>query len=183
MPNNPVPNNEEDQPDFEQLDGLFDESLPEAGGPADSQDDPLGSLGSLDLDPLSEGGPGFPEDAADQDGEPDAEPSGKKSKKGKKKKKVKAKKKKAPKKEKVPKEKGEGVGLLQSLGETSPYTVMLGLSFLAIVIAILCLLKELRDYDLDIGAEGYKQQACLDPGFRLDADDLGATHREAAHIA
>jgi len=89
-----VPNNEANQPDFEQLDDLFDESQPEAEG---SANDPLGSLGSLDsdplsndagLDPLGESDFGFPEDAGEQDeGQPDKK-SKKKKKKAKKKKKT-----------------------------------------------------------------------------------------------
>ncbi len=151
-----MPNNEDDQPDFEQLDDLFDESLPEA--------DPLG--GDSDLDPLSESGFGSLEDAGEQDEDLPDKKSKKKKKKGKKK--VKAKKEKAPKKPKEEKDRAESAGLLQTLRGASPYTVMLGLTFLAIVIAILCQLKELMEYDMDIGAETYKQQARLDPGSQFD---------------
>ncbi|HYW78382.1 MAG TPA: hypothetical protein VE890_02360 [Thermoguttaceae bacterium] len=174
-----MPNNEDNQPDFEQLDDLFDESPPEAEGPTEPADDPLGSLDSLDSDPfggdsglgdIDEGAMGFSEDTAEQEEDPKGKKS-KKRKKKEKKKKVKAKKETAPKKEKVPKQKkepGERAGLLETLQSASPYTVMLGLTLLAILIAILCHLKELMDYDLDINAEGYKQQARLDPGSSFE---------------
>ncbi len=69
--------------------------------------------------------------------ESEAETDGKSKKKEKKE--VKAKKEKAPKKVKP---KAESGNLLQSLRAMSPYTVMLGLALLAILIAILCQFKE-----------------------------------------
>ncbi len=41
-------------------------------------------------------------------------------------------------------------GLLQRLTETSPYVVLLGISFLAILIGIFCWFMELKSYDFQI---------------------------------
>jgi len=49
--------------------------------------------------------------------------------------------------EKEKKKKKKGPGFLERLRSTSPYVVMLGISLLAIIIGILCLLMELGRYD------------------------------------
>ena len=186
-----MPNTEGENPDFDQLDDLFGEDQPAAEAPAESTapvDEELSSQGDSnldplagdpDLDPLGESGPdalgdpdfGLPGDPSEEESaeeesseeEADGKSKKKKKKREKKKKKVRAKKEKAPKEKKDPEESG---GLLLALRNASPYTVMLGLAFLAILIAVLCLLKEIIDYGGDIGAESYKQQA------RLGGDQL-----------
>lgn len=46
--------------------------------------------------------------------------------------------------------------LLEKLRETSPYTVMLGLALLAVVIAVVILAMEWSSYNWDTGAKEYK---------------------------
>ncbi len=48
----------------------------------------------------------------------------------------------------------EREGFLTRLGQTSPYTVMLAMALVAVLIAITCLFLELKLYDFDIKAEG-----------------------------
>ncbi len=47
--------------------------------------------------------------------------------------------------------------IFEVLANAEPYTVMLGVALLAILIAIFCLWMELHDYGYDIGAKGAKQ--------------------------
>lgn len=71
-------------------------------------------------------------------------------------------KKKAPKRKKEKKEPaGDGQGVFQRLGKTSPYTVMLGLSVIALVIAVVCLVMELAQFNYDVKAQEAKQRAAL----------------------
>ena len=51
------------------------------------------------------------------------------------------------------KEEDERESFLTRLGRTSPYTVMLAMALVAILIAITCLFLELKLYDFDIKAE------------------------------
>ena len=51
------------------------------------------------------------------------------------------------------KEEDERESFLTRLGRTSPYTVMLAMALVAILIAITCLFLELKQYDFDIKAE------------------------------
>lgn len=60
-------------------------------------------------------------------------------------------------------EKEEKPSFLEKLADASPYTVMLGISLAAVVIAVVCLLLELREYDFDIKAEGAKQRVMWTP--------------------
>ena len=118
----------------------------------------------FDEDPLEADAPAIDDESSPK------ETDGKSKKK---KRKVKAKKEKAPKKVKP---KAASGNLLQTLRGASPYTVMLGLALLAILIAIFCLFEELYfEYDLDIKAESYKQQARLDPGVQLGPATTAAT--------
>lgn len=99
------------------------------------QDGDLMDAGIDDLSDLNEDGEEErseeEEEAEDDDGD------GKKRKK---------KKKKEKKKKKAVADEEKGPGFLEKLTSTSPYVVMLGVSLLAIVIGILCLLMELKRY-------------------------------------
>jgi len=53
--------------------------------------------------------------------------------------------------------------LLEKIRETSPFTVMLGLALLAIVIAVACLAMELSSYNWDLSAKEYKESALAAP--------------------
>ena len=76
---------------------------------------------------------------------------------------------------KKPKDEGrKKEGLLQKLLNASPYTVMLGISLAAIVIAILCLLMELRTYNNDIKAEEAKQRVGVAPAVQLGSPSTTA---------
>lgn len=48
----------------------------------------------------------------------------------------------------------EKEAFLEKLAKTSPYTVMLGVALLAIVVAVLCLFMELKLYDFETKPEG-----------------------------
>ncbi len=52
--------------------------------------------------------------------------------------------------------------VFELLANAEPYTVMLGVALLAILIAIFCLWMELHDYGYDIGAKRSKQTAMVD---------------------
>ncbi len=65
--------------------------------------------------------------------------------------------------------------VLEAIAKTDSYTVMLGISLLAIVIAIFCLLMELAAYDNDIKAEGARQ-----PAMAWPADQFGPASTTAA---
>jgi len=56
---------------------------------------------------------------------------------------------------------GDGAGVLQRIGKASPYTVMLGLSLIALVIAVICLVMELARFNYDFKAQEIKQRAAL----------------------
>lgn len=64
-------------------------------------------------------------------------------------------------------------GLLTALANASPYTVVLGLSLLAILVAILCLLLEWRSYDFEVKAKDK-------PVSAISADQLGPASTAAA---
>ena len=87
-------------------------------------------------------------------------------KKGRKKKEKKTRKKKQrlPKEEKEEEKSG---GLLQAVSRASPYTVMLGLALLAIMIAIFCVFKELGRYDYDIKADKAKGPVVTVPAVQF----------------
>ncbi len=51
--------------------------------------------------------------------------------------------------------------IFEVLANAEPYTVMLGVALLAVLIAIFCLWMELHSYDYDIGAKGSKQTAMV----------------------
>lgn len=55
----------------------------------------------------------------------------------------------------------DGQGVLQKIGKASPYTVMLGLSIIALVIAVVCLVMELAQFNYDFKAQEIKQRAAL----------------------
>ena len=57
----------------------------------------------------------------------------------------------------------EKPSLLERLGKTSPYTVMLGLTLLAIVIAVVLLAIEWSTYNWDTGAKEFKGTAMAAP--------------------
>jgi hypothetical protein len=59
---------------------------------------------------------------------------------------------KAESEEEEPEEESKKDGLLKVISNSNPYTVMLGLALVAVLIAVLCLLFELRLYDFDIKA-------------------------------
>jgi type IV secretory pathway VirB10-like protein len=65
-----------------------------------------------------------------------------------------------PKKEKKAGD-GDREGFFQRLGKTSPYVVMLGLSFVVLVIAVTCLVMELASFNYDVKAKEAKQQAAV----------------------
>ena len=60
-------------------------------------------------------------------------------------------------------EKEEKPSLLERIRDASPYTVMLGLTLLAIVIAVVCLAMELGSYGGDIKAKEYQGSALAPP--------------------
>lgn len=86
-----------------------------------------------------------------------------KGKKGKKKSKSKGK-----------KSEKEGKPLLERIAEASPYTVMLGVSLVALIVAVICLAIELGRYDYDIKAEQLSQA----PSVSLTAAALPEAVRE-----
>lgn len=49
------------------------------------------------------------------------------------------------------------------IGETSPFTVFLGVSLVALLVAIFCLWMELRHYDFDIKAQEARQAVSMAP--------------------
>jgi len=57
-------------------------------------------------------------------------------------------------------------GILAKLRQANPYTVMLAVSFVAILISILCLFLELKSYNGDIGAEEAKQRMGMMPAVQ-----------------
>ncbi len=67
------------------------------------------------------------------------------------------------KKTKKKRKKKEGPGLLASITQSDPYTVMLGVALLAIVIAVYCLMMELKTYDFQIKAEAVQRPAVTTP--------------------
>lgn len=71
-------------------------------------------------------------------------------------------------------EKEKKPGLLHRLAEASPYTVMLGLSCLAILLACIFLMIELWRYEFDIGAKSGKKlsQAGVAAEWIAPADDI-----------
>lgn len=76
----------------------------------------------------------------------------------------KGKKAKAPKQKKEKKQKeSTGEGLFARLQKTSPYIVLLGLSLLALLIAVLCLVIELSRYNFDLKAEEARQRSAMAP--------------------
>ena len=98
---------------------------------------PLGDFDSLPSD-------GMPDPLAEieplAEAEPEPAPTGKKSKKAKPPKKAKAAKKTAAPKPKAPA--GPRLGLKASLASANPYTVMLAISLVAVLVAVLCLVLE-----------------------------------------
>ena len=60
-------------------------------------------------------------------------------------------------------EEEEKPSLLERIREASPFTVMLGLSLLAIVIAVVLLALEWGSYNWDTGAKEYKESAMAAP--------------------
>lgn len=69
-----------------------------------------------------------------------------------------AKRKKAPK---------SGDGLLKKLSKWDPYVVILGLSFIALLIAVLCLVMELSQFHYDVKAKEAKKQAAVTAPYQL----------------
>jgi hypothetical protein len=131
--------------DFEEIEGLSpDDPLGEEGLEPDAASEP-GVLGEdvEDAFPAEEGFPAAAVGAAEAEGEEEEEegPPDDGKKKSKKEKKPRAKKEK------------KGDGLIGALKKASPYTVMLVIAFLALVLGILCLLSELGRYEYDIKAE------------------------------
>lgn len=141
-----MPNPDDELPDFEELNFPEEEALADAPEelPAEPEDVPA-------LDEQQEG-------------------KEKEQKKGRRRKlfgkkrsqaerKPRAPKSRRPEREKEQKDRGKsGGGLLQALSQASPYTVMLGLALLALLIAVFCLFRELARYEFDIGAKKAKQQ-------------------------
>jgi hypothetical protein len=75
----------------------------------------------------------------------------------------KKKKKKAKKRKQSDEEDEEGPTLLGRIAKTSPYTVMLGLSLVVLLIAVVCLYMELRGYNFDTKAKEGRQRAMAVP--------------------
>jgi hypothetical protein len=121
---------EGNRPEFDDLDLPSDETLPsgDEASASGSEDETMGlDPGALGDAPAGGGFDDLPEAPA-AESEPGAEPDEPKKKR----------------KEKVAK---EGPGLLGGLTTTSPYVVMLGISLVALLIAILCLVAEWGRYD------------------------------------
>ena len=108
---------------------------------------PLGDFDSLPSD-------GMPDPLAEieplAEAEPEPAPTGKKSKKAKPPKKAKAAKKTAAPKPKAPA--GPRLGLKASLASANPYTVMLAISLVAVLVAVLCLVLEWGSYGFERNA-------------------------------
>jgi hypothetical protein len=60
-------------------------------------------------------------------------------------------------------EQEEKPSLSARMQEASPFTVMLGIALLAIVIAVICLALELGSYKWDFSAKQYKESAMAPP--------------------
>lgn len=75
--------------------------------------------------------------------------------------------------EKEPEE--EKPGFLERLTSASPYTVVLGVSLVAILIAMACLLFELKAYNFDLGAKEAKQRLSLAPAAQSAPAKITAT--------
>lgn len=167
---------EDENREFEELDDLFSEEATEADPLADPDltedaDLDLGELASEvaeegGLEDLPEGDPleelseeDQPADAVEEE-QPEEEDDNKEGKAAKKKKRKKKRKdkKKLRKKDPRPKrdldeDEKEGGGLLGAVANLDVFTVMLGLSLLAILIAVFCLWMEWGEYGREIKAK------------------------------
>lgn len=141
-----VPNPEDEKPDPDDLDLFID--IPDETEPSAAAD------GSDVGEPPDAGATAPAEEEAKEELSEDVDQAetAKEPKKGKKKGK---KRKPRGKKQKVDKEGDEkpGGNLLEAIANASPYTVMLALALLAIVIAVFCLYMELGRYDFEIKAK------------------------------
>lgn len=145
-----MPDPKDETPDFDELKMPGDD--PPAAQPSDASDP-----SEQDLAPLTD------EDATPESEQPEAEqPQAedqpkKKGRRKKEKKKKPRKEKKKPRMERRPRdgedEEEKTGGLMKAVAETSPYTVMLALALLAIVIAVFCLFKELERHNFEIKAD------------------------------
>jgi hypothetical protein len=163
-----------DLPDFSDfdlptdgLDPQEDSSLPDLPGddliamPEPLEEAKPAELSFDDVSPSDEAAPAeeaealaFPADdasasAMSAEAKPAEEESPKKKKKAAK-----------PKKEKKAKA-GNKEGIFQRLAKASPYTVLLGLSVVALVIAVVCLIVELARFNYDVKAQEAKQRAAV----------------------
>jgi hypothetical protein len=172
-----VSNDDRDNPDFGDFD-LPDEMFEPGDQTAQPTEDftepteelpwPDGSVQPLGDDAVTREFAGtVPGGLTEEAGEDEA--AEEESKKGKKKKKkVKAK------KEKKEKKAGEG-GLVESIFNASPYTVMLAISLAAILLACLFLFIELGNYGRDIKAQDAKQRVSVAAPFQSAPPSTTAT--------
>jgi len=153
----------DDSPEFEDL------GLPEEAADLDELDlgdqtaGVVGAAGGAEVPPAGEPTENQAEGAEGEEAEVGAvaplaeEP--KKGRKRKKEKKKKAKKRpKAKKREEPEEEEAERPSLLDRLRSTSPYTVMLAISLLAMLIGVLMLYVEFSRYNFDMKAEELKDK-------------------------
>lgn len=73
-----------------------------------------------------------------------------------------------PPKRKKQKKEGQPAGesLVVRLQKTNPYVVILGLSLLALIVAVVYLIMELADYNFDLKAQEAKQRAAMAPAVQ-----------------
>jgi len=183
---------DKENPEFEQLDDLFDEDLSESDPLAEADADGA----ALDLEDLTEDGAiegldDTPNDALEdvpdddqltadlEDGTEDEDGKSKKKKKKRKEKKKRLRKKDSRPKD-TGKDKKKGRSLVGLVASTDVFAVMLGLALLAIVIAVACLWMELRGYDYKIKAT---RPVVMAPNAEFAPDDagLGSPLRHGVH--
>ncbi|HBO43588.1 MAG TPA: hypothetical protein DD670_06595 [Planctomycetaceae bacterium] len=137
-----VSTSDDSNPEFEDL------NLDDFGMPADGLPDPTALGDDFPAEPL--------EEAPVEEGK-----SKKKAKKERKKKEPKPKAVKQPKEPKVKKPSSGRPGLVAAMTQASPFTILLAIAFLALLIAVYCMAMQLWQYGGDYGATKAKQQASL----------------------
>ncbi|NLE38132.1 MAG: hypothetical protein GX621_08935 [Pirellulaceae bacterium] len=135
--------NDDSNPEFEDL------NLDDFGMPADGLPDPT-ALGD-----------DIPAESSEEETPVETGKSKKKAKKERKKKEPKPKAVKQPKEPKVKKPSSGKPGLVAAMTQASPFTVLLAIAFLALLIAVYCMAMQMWGYGGDYGATKAKQQASL----------------------
>ena len=145
--------NDDLNPEFDEL------NLDDLGMPADGLPDP-GALGD-----------DVPAESLEEETPAETGKSKKKAKKERKKKEPKPKAVKQPKEPKVKKPSSGKPGLVAAMTQASPFTVLLAIAFLALVIAVYCMAMQMWQYGGDYGATKAKQRASLPAVMRCIESD------------